>query len=258
MSAIRQFVKSAIPSSLRPRGLVDRLVAETLAAKVVRGGPFTGMRYTNEGYGVLAAKLFGTYECELWPVLRPLLKAKFDRFIDVGAGDGYYVTGFALQSASREIVAYDASEIARQMIPEMAAANGVGSRIRLEGWCHPNNLSQELCDGTNLVFMDVEGAEEILLDPVAVPELRGAWILFEAHDVIEPGVGGRVVRRFLETHDTLEIGARYREPEDITFLPQLYVRYLQYELMGRLLERPDRPERMRWFYLNPKGKSLPA
>ena len=104
MSAIRELTKAIVPLRLRPRGLVDRLVAETLGGMVVRGGPFEGMRYTNEGYGVLLAKLCGTYECELWPVLRELLNAKFDRFIDVGAGDGYYVTGFALRSRSREIV----------------------------------------------------------------------------------------------------------------------------------------------------------
>ena len=258
MSAIRELTKAIVPLSLRPRGLVDRLVAETLGGMVVRGGPFEGMCYTNEGYGVLLAKLCGTYECELWPVLRELLNAKFDRFIDVGAGDGYYVTGFALRSRSREIVAYDAAEIAQQMVTEMANANGVTSRIRVEGWCHPEDLTKELRSGQNLVLMDVEGAEEMLLDPVLIPELRDAWILFEAHDVIDPGVGGRVVRRFLPTHESLEIGARYREPGDITFLPQAYVRYLRYDLLGRLLERPDKPERMRWFYLSPKGKSLPA
>ena len=162
-----------------------------------------------------------------------------------------------MRSRSREIVAYDASEMAQRMIPEMAAGNGVGAKIRVEGWCHPETLSRELRAGSNLVLMDVEGAEEVLLDPVQVPELRDAWILFEAHDVITPGVGGRVVRRFMETHDSIEIAARDREPEDITFLPQIYVKYIRYDLLGRLLERPDKPERMRWFYLSPKGKSLP-
>jgi hypothetical protein len=257
MSSLRALAKAIVPLELQPRRIVDRLIAETLRGMTVRGGPFKGMRYTNEGYGVLAPKLFGTYECELLSVVEPLLKARFDRFVDIGAGDGYYVTGFAIRSRSREIVAYDASEMAQQMIPEMAVANGVGDRIRLEGWCHPQDLSRELRAGSNLVLMDVEGAEEELLDPAQVPELRDAWILFEAHDVITPGVGGRVVRRFMATHESIEIAARYREPEDITFLPQFYVKYIRYDLLGRLLERPDKPERMRWFYLSPKGKSLP-
>jgi hypothetical protein len=258
MPTVRELAKSAVPLALRPRALVDRLLAETLRAMVVRGGPFAGMRYNNEGYNVLLPKLCGTYECELVPILRELLKARFDKIVDVGAGDGYYTTGFALHSRAKEIVGYDAAEMAQQMVIQMAAVNGVSSRIRVEGWCHPENLATELRSGENFVLMDVEGAEELLLDPQAIRELRESWILFEAHDVIDPGVGGRVVRRFLETHDSLEIGARYREPGDITFLPQIYVRYLRHDLFGRLLERPDRPERMRWFYLSPKGKSLPT
>jgi hypothetical protein len=258
MLSFRAFAKVIVPFGLQPPSIVERLIAETLEGMIVRGGPFKGMRYTNEGYGVLAAKLFGTYECELLSVMEPLLKARFDRFIDIGAGDGYYVIGFAIRSRVREIIAYDASEAAQKMICEMAVANGVGDRIRLKGWCHPEHLSRELGEGSNLVLMDVEGAEEVLLDPTQVPELRNAWILFEAHDVITPGVGGRVVRRFMGTHESLEISARYREPEDITFLPQFYVKYIRYDLLGRLLERPDKPERMRWFYLSPKGKSLPT
>ena len=252
MNPLRPFAKRLVPETMKPKALVERLICETEAGMRVRGGPFAGMRYTNAGYGVLACKLFGTYECELWPVIKSILEIPYDRVVDVGAGDGYYAIGFALFSKAQEIIAYDAADEARNMLDEMARANGVQRRIQLKGWCTPEALEHELEGNRCFLMMDVEGAEEQLLDPVEVPALKTTPVLFESHDILHPGVGGRVVRRFLETHEIHEIGARYRQPTDITFLPQWYVRYIRYELFGRLLERPDKPERMRWFYLVPR------
>jgi hypothetical protein len=169
----------------------------------------------------------------------------------VGSGDGYDTTTIALPSPAQEIIACNGSEDARRHCRDLAAANHVTPRIRVEGWCNPEDLARALRDGANPVLMDVEGAEEILLDPVRIPQLANAWILFEQHDIIPPGIGGRGVRHFPDTHDTVGIGARTRQPQDLTFLPRFHVNYIQDELFGRLLERPDRPERMRW---SPQGQ----
>lgn len=252
MTIIRKFVKWMIPSSLRPKAIVERLLRKASVGMRVLGGPFAGMRYTNDGYGVLLPKLCGTYECELWDVLRAAMKNPYVRLIDVGAGEGYYAVGFALRYQASEVIAYDAYDNARIMLAGMAEANGVSHRIQIKGLCDPENLESDLRTGHCFLIMDVEGAEDLLLDPVKVPSLKTTSILFESHDIIDPGVGGRVVRRFLDTHEILEIGARYRQPMDITFLPQWYVRYIRYELFRYLYERPDKPERMRWFYMVPK------
>ncbi len=252
MNLFRRVLKRLIPQRFHPRNLVKELIENTRKKMVVRGGPFAGMHYTNDGYGVLNAKLFGTYECELWDIIRPALMQPYDRFIDVGAGEGYYAVGFALKSKSKRVIAYDSSAYARNILNEMAEANKVRHHIELRGECDPAQLEADLQGGLSFLMMDVEGAEECLLDPVKIPGLKNTFILFESHDIINPGIGGRVVRRFLDSHNILEISARYRRTQDLEFLPQWLVRYLQYDLLGHLLERPDQPERMRWFYLEPK------
>jgi hypothetical protein len=60
----RDPAKSIVPLRFRPKALVDHLLDETIKGAVVRGGSFAGMSYTDEGYGVLGPKLFGTCECE--------------------------------------------------------------------------------------------------------------------------------------------------------------------------------------------------
>jgi hypothetical protein len=237
---------------MRPRNLVEHLIRDATTQMKVRGGPFAGLRYTNAGSGLLMSKLMGTYESELRPIIESVLQTPGRRFVNVGAGEGWYAVGFALFSKAPEVIAYEASDEARSMLEQMAAANGVKPKIELKGLCTPEALEDELAGKQCFLMIDVEGAEDQLLDPVKVPALKSTAILFESHDILDPGVGGRVVRRFLDTHEILEIGARYRQPTDITFLPQWYVRYIRYELFRHLYERPDKPERMRWFYMVPK------
>ncbi len=103
--------------------------------------------------------------------------------------------------------------------------------------------------------MDVEGYEEILLLPEKIPYLKKCHILFESHDILSPGIGGNIIRRFLDTHNTFEINARYRTGNDLTFLSPLIKYYIKYNILGHTIERPDKPERMRWFYLEPKNSN---
>ena len=63
--------------------------------------------------------------------------------------------------------------------------------------CELKDLSAELRrEPCALIFMDVEGAEDLLLDPMAVPALLHVEILVELHDVSVPGVTDRIQRRF--------------------------------------------------------------
>jgi hypothetical protein len=98
------------------------------------------------------------------------------------------------------------------------------------------------------VFMDIEGGESILLDPLVVPELSMAWIIVEAHDCFVPGTTALPKRRFSISHRIEEVWSRQRRPEDFPlryhagwFDPSMY--YLEY--MG------ERSVKTNWLYLEP-------
>jgi hypothetical protein len=51
-----------------------------------------------------------------------------------------------------------------------------------------------------LIFCDIEGYEEILLDPEKVVNLKYADLIIEAHDCFVPDVTDELIRRFSNTH----------------------------------------------------------
>jgi hypothetical protein len=94
-----------------------------------------------------------------------------------------------------------------------------------------------------LVICDVEGFEEELLDPSAVPELNHADVLVELHEFIRPGIGQKIRHRFAITHRITEIHTRPRSLED---WPTGVVLDLDQRLAAM---HEGRPGEMSWFWM---------
>src|SRR5215218_7302739 len=65
---------------------------------VVRSGPFAGTAYSRDllvDSGDAVAKLVGTYEMELHPVVEAWISEPPRRLVNVGAAEGFYAVGFA-------------------------------------------------------------------------------------------------------------------------------------------------------------------
>lgn len=187
------------------------LVENTLRARSgsrVLAGPFEGMAYpvaASEGAG--AARLLGSYEAGLHPVIERIVARGPDLVIDVGAAEGYYAVGLALRLPEAEVRAHDTDARARDACRALAGANGVGQRVAVAG--EATHADFAACNGRHaLVLCDIEGAEEALLDPAAAPGLLGADILVEAHDLLRPGLSDRIAARFAPTHLVTRIGRR--------------------------------------------------
>ena len=104
-------------------------------------------------------------------------------------------------------------------------------------------------DASPIVICDVEGDEDRLLDPVAVPPLRSATILVELHDFLVPGIGQKLRERFANTHAIGEIWQADREPSEFpwrtlgtSLLRRSYLRWAVNEW---------RPVRMSWLWMVP-------
>jgi hypothetical protein len=56
-----------------------------------------------------------------------------------------------------------------------------------------------------VIICDIEGAEDVLLDPVAAPALRGVDILVEVHEGMKAGRLDLLTKRFGPSHDIRRI-----------------------------------------------------
>ena len=68
------------------------------------------------------------------------------------------------------------------------------------------------------------GYEDVLLDPIACPNIVNATVLVELHDVFVPGLTERLKGRFSQTHTWESMAAIQRRPEDfkaVSFLDEV-------------------------------------
>ena len=209
----------------------------------VAGGPFVGMRYVADTGGIpVAPRLMGTYEMELEGLIVRLLRSRYKRLVNVGAGDGFYAVGFLMRNPELGAVAFETEAHRRSIIADLAALNGVVDRLTIHGACTHAALSAAVSAAVRtLVFCDIEGAEKQLLDPGKVRLLRFADILAEVHDFVDPEITQVLRQRFEVTHTIHTIESRDRVVSDLP------VPWRHKRLLPLLSER--RPCPLEWLWM---------
>ena len=207
-----------LPSRRRHDATMARVEAalDLEASRVVRGGPFVGMRYIEDSVGSsLAPKILGAYELEIHPAIESLIGVgRIDSIVDIGCAEGYYAVGLARRCPEATVAAFDTSPRARELCRGMARLNGVSERVQVSGRITPEGLRAALRPGT-LLICDCEGYERVLIDPVAVPELAEADLIVELHDFLDPGISTAIAERFAASHMIELVDSRPREPDEI-------------------------------------------
>jgi hypothetical protein len=205
------------PRIRRERRMRRQILAKLAEPRQVAQGPFAGM-----GYLPLASShtdlpmLLGTYERELIPAIEEICAAGCDRIVDIGAAEGYYAVGMALRNPAAEVVCFEMDPSVRHYLRRLARYNGVRPRLRIAGECTVAALAAAL-EGADrpAVICDCEGAEDLLLDPGRVPDLRRALILVETHEGMVIGVEQHLRARFAPTHDIQVIRSRARTRDQL-------------------------------------------
>jgi hypothetical protein len=194
-----------------------RILAKLPGPRRVAQGPFQGM-----GYIPLAAsstvlpKLLGTYESELHPAIEEICGAGCDRIVVIGAAEGYYAVGMALRNPGVPITCFEMDPSVRYYLRRLARCNGVRGRLTIAGECTTSGLDAALAGAERAaVICDCEGAEDVLLDPFRVTNLRRALVLVETHEGMVVGVDRHLRERFAATHDIEDIRSRLRTPGDL-------------------------------------------
>jgi len=220
----------------------------------VASGPFRGMKLAMPLPHLSC--LLGIYEHELFEVWQSWCeKHETFKFIDIGAADGYYAVGLALQPQTKLVKAFEASEERQAIIRANAKVNHVADRVLVAGWCGVQELTAELEDAGRsghkvCLLCDIEGGERDLLDPARIPMLRYAHIAVEIH-----GDCDRIIdARFSATHEIRRYVERDRSIDD---LPAL--RGLAHLPGGKtfLLDAMDdrRHQQGRWFHMIPRSSA---
>ncbi|MGF1465712.1 MAG: hypothetical protein ACFCGT_06230 [Sandaracinaceae bacterium] len=201
------------PAWARPSAVV-RAHAAVRSGGVVAAGPFAGMRFgTQAVWGASVPKLIGCYEREVHEAVEELIAARPRRVVVIGAAEGYYAVGLARRLPDAAVLAFDTMDVARRLTAAHARDNGVGDRVEVRGTCDVEGLAHALEDGSGAaVVCDVEGYEQVLIDPERVPALAAAHLLVEVHDGRVPGVSGELEGRFGRTHRVTPLGQERRSP----------------------------------------------
>lgn len=189
----------------------------------VLSGPFQGLPYLDEiGFcGPIFPKWIGSYEDELHPFLEKLLQTPPSVIVDVGAAEGYYAVLLAARLPGSVVHAFDIDPFAKRALARLARLNHV-SNLRINSLCTFEELDKLLgpARGAGLLFCDIEGGENYLVDPVKCPALRHANIVVELHETKDfPGEGTRnlLQSRFQDSH----------EIEHVPHSPKSISRYLE-------------------------------
>jgi hypothetical protein len=188
-----------------------------VTGRTVCGGPFAGMRYGEAAVNsCYAPKLLGVYESEVAGFVERVIAWGPKRVINAGAAEGYYAVGLARRLPHTQVLAYEAEAPARALLEANVSANEVGARVTVKGRCAVAELAAELGDGADtVVLVDVEGFEEALCDPEAVPGLRRAWLLVELHPLVVPDIEAELTRRFEPTHAVEKVEVRAHGVDEI-------------------------------------------
>ena len=215
-------------------------------------GPFQGMHYIDTAQSsAYIPKLLGIYERELTPQIEELISRQPVLIVDLGAAEGYYAVGLAMRIKNAQLIAFEMEQPGQAALKKMAQLNNVDSRVHIHGKCETPDLEKALGNESNpVVVCDVEGDEEKLLDPAAVPGLRRSSILVELHDFLVPNITQTLFQRFEATHHIEHIWQESRSRDEFpwrtlgtTLLPGSYLDWSVSEW---------RPVRMAWLWMTPK------
>jgi hypothetical protein len=205
------------PRIRRERRMQRRILAKLTGPRRVEQGPFAGMGYFPMASSRTALPmLLGTYESELNPSVEEICRAGCDRIVVVGAAEGYYAVGMALRDPAASLTCFEMNPSVRHYLRRLARHNGVRERLEILGECTTAGLDAALAGAERpAIICDCEGAEDVLLDPARVPDLRRALILVETHEGMVVGVEDHLLERFAPTHDIEVIRSRPRTRGDL-------------------------------------------
>lgn len=210
MKGINDIIAADMPDEVKVRAIWGNLLgyqsivlghmAMGRIGSKVFAGPFQGMELIEDIYNSLfTPQLLGTYEWEIHDAVEKAISKKYKHVVNIGCAYGYYAVGLALRMPNTTVHAYDIDENCRAQCKKMAELNSVADRVII-GEKFEGKDFEKFADEETLIFMDIEGAEQELLDPEAFPALQKMDVIVELHDCNIPNLSTIIPAKFSPTH----------------------------------------------------------
>src|ERR1700722_1559306 len=121
---LKDIVRPFIPPFLRPNRLAYNRILRRSRGQIV-SGPFAGqIHLTDKSDFVVPAMLMGSYEKEIYPIIEEVLVSPPKVFIDIGAGQGFFVIGFEKCPPASRHICFELFEPVVKQLKRTAAPNG--------------------------------------------------------------------------------------------------------------------------------------
>lgn len=263
--AFGRFVKHRMPGAIRRKNLLNANLAlkEIRIKKIINSiygdgdlkvltGPFKGMNYIRDANGSqLLPKLIGSYEEPLhnW-IIKIIDDYDYSSIVDVGCAEGYYAIGLAKAKSTPKVYGFDIDKAAITNAKLLAKLNNVDEQVKFYESFNSEMLDKIFDEDpikNILVFMDVEGAEEHLLNPEKISKINECDILVELHDCFYPQLTEKIIGYFRKTHEIkIIVDYPWRKKLSSEILEKLSIDDLNFAT------DEVRPPAMRWMYAKKK------
>ena len=220
------------------------------AGEQVLNGIFKGLKFKNikaTGSSIYA-KLLGSYEMELEPVLQKMFKRKYDYFINVGCDEGYYAVGIAKKIPGVKVIAFDCNKDAQKRCSALAELNQVQQSINIKGCFSLNEIEAVATENNILFIVDCEGCENEIITQYLINKFTTADFIIELHFEKVPLVLLKLQELFAASHHISLINA-LSDHERVLHCKFSEIEHLSYQQQKFILE--EREGFMQWLIARP-------
>ena len=170
--------------------------------RTVLHGLFKSLKYddTESKGSSIYAKLLGSYEQEIMPVLEKLLKKQYNRLINIGCDEGYYAVGIAIVLPNIKVIAFDCSRKAQENCKTLSKLNNVQDRILVKGCFDLRESAPHEITERTIFIVDCEGCENEIITKQLVASFSNADFIIELHYSKHPLILTKLNELFTATH----------------------------------------------------------
>lgn len=152
---------------------------------VVAHGPFKGMKLSEDVWwskNDRITQMLGIYEEHVLERLKVFSTQGTNRFVDIGAADGYFAIGMAYSKIYSKVAAFEIEPLAQNKIRENSIRNRCDNVVSVFGEANYSSLQNLLSeDIKTTILVDIEGAEYQLLDDKMLSLLSSCYLICELH-----------------------------------------------------------------------------
>lgn len=240
------------PISLKKKKILDYLISKS-DLKVLYG-PFKNMLLMKNARWAkfdLIPQLLGTYEENIVNYIINKREINKELFVEIGAGDGYFVVGFSFSEMFNNIYAFEISDEGRKIIKNNAIRNNCLNKLKIIKEANYASLLEiERKFSGGIILIDIEGAEYDLLNEKILSLLSQFHLVVEMHPFLVANSKEKHNQLISKVEKYFLVEKSIRENYNPSRFKELS-KFTEDEQLLALSE--GRSERTEWLLLSPKN-----